>query len=85
MSEVPTIHQVADRIKNLSRSKGAALTEHGVILCNMYTHVLMSFYEFAASLPQPHSDKLAELVKSKENLPFQVISLATPKEDDEEA
>lgn len=77
-----TIYQVADRIKNRAREKGAALLPNGEALCNLYTHVLMSFYEYADKLPEPYKTELETLIKSKENLPLQVISLVTPNEDE---
>lgn len=80
----PTIYQVADRIKNLARGKAgdATLLPNGEALCNLYTHVLMSFYAFAETLPEPYGKSLYKLIESKENLPAQVISLVKTDEDD---
>lgn len=48
------LYSLAARVKNLARGDDASLTPIGEKLCNLYIHVLMDFYEFAETLPEPY-------------------------------
>ena len=73
------IYAIAARIKNLARDYDANLTPLGEQLCNLYTHVIKDFYEFAETLPEPHKTKLMELIESKEGFCRDVIELNRKK------
>lgn len=70
------IYKVSARIKNLARQgAGANLTPAGDVLCNSYTHVIKSFYDFADKIEDADTKiKLIEKIKSNEGMVSQVIS-----------
>lgn len=70
------IYKLSARIKNLARQGGlASLTPVGESLCNVYTHVLKAFYDFAESLPDKEVKiKLVELTRKHETMPGDFIS-----------
>lgn len=80
------IYKVAARVKNLARSvpsvngrSSADLTPAGDTLCNLYTHVLKSLYDFAETLDKPTGEKLYNLLRQQEDMPARVIELLRPK------
>lgn len=69
------IYKVSARIKNLARSSDASLTAVGDMLCNTYTHVAKSFYDFAETISDKETKiKLIELIKKNEIMPAQFIA-----------
>jgi uncharacterized protein (UPF0305 family) len=70
------IYKISARVKNLARSDGqAALTPVGDALCNIYTHVLKSFYDFADTIQDKETKiRLIKLIQSQEGMPGNVIS-----------
>jgi hypothetical protein len=69
------LYSLAARVKNLAREDDASLTPIGESLCNLYIHVLMDFYKYADTLPEPHKEKLVTLIESKEDFCKNVIEL----------
>lgn len=69
------LYSLAARVKNLAREDDASLTPIGESLCNLYIHILMDFYKYAETLPEPHKTKLSELIESKEGFCRDVIEL----------
>src|SRR5579871_6058593 len=72
-------YAIAARVKNLARSSDASLTPMGESLCNIYVHILKSFYDCAETLPEPYKKTLIDLVKSKEGMCRDVIKLNRKK------
>ena len=69
------IYKIAARVKNLARSDGqAALMPAGEALCNVYTHVLKTFYDFADTLDKETKIKLYQLIQKNENMPGNLIA-----------
>ncbi len=70
------IYKLSARIKNLARSgAGANLTPAGDVLCNSYTHVMKSFYNFAETIQDKDLKiKLHDLVRANEGVPAQIIA-----------
>lgn len=73
------IYKLAARVKNLARVDGsAALTPVGEALCNTYTHVLKSFYDFADTIQDRNTKrKLYNLIRQNEGMPGNLISVGT--------
>jgi len=70
------IYKIAARIKNEARGKHgeATLTTVGVSLCNMFTHMLKSFYDFAETIPDKEVKiRLIELIRRQEKVPGDFI------------
>jgi len=70
------IYKLSARVKNLARVDGtASLTPTGEALCNVYTHVLKAFYDFAETI-QDKSVKirLINLIRNQEGMPGNLIS-----------
>lgn len=78
------IYEVDARVKNHVAMAGIPLSGAGVQMCNMYTHVLMSLYTYAETLPEPFKTQLSALIRSKENMPMQVIKLVNPEPEEDE-
>jgi hypothetical protein len=69
------IYKIAARVKNLARSDGqAALMPAGEALCNVYTHVLKAFYDFADTLPPEHRVRMYDLIRHHEGMPGNLIA-----------
>lgn len=69
------IYAVSARVKNqATMAVNNNLTPVGVALCNTYTHVLMSLYSFANTLPDEHRDRMKDLIRSHERMPADFIS-----------
>jgi len=73
------IYSLAARVKNLARMDDASLTPIGEALCNIYIHVLVDFYEYAETLPEPHKTSLTNLIESKESFCRDVMELNRKK------
>lgn len=73
------IYEVDGRVKNHVAMTGIPLSAAGVQMCNMYTHVLMSLYAYAETLPEPFKAQLNALIRSKETMPMEVIKLVNPE------
>lgn len=69
------IYKIAARVKNLARVDGqAALMPAGEMLCNQYTHVLKSFYDFANTIADPELKiRLCKLIQKHEDMPGKLI------------
>lgn len=73
------IYKIVARVKNHARSKSATLTPVGDALCNTYTHVIKSFYDFANSLTDKNDKiRLIELIRKNETMPGDFIMAVTP-------
>jgi hypothetical protein len=70
------IYKLSARVKNLARDNGsAALTPVGEALCNVYTHVLKEFYDFAETIQDKSTKiKLINLIRKNEGMPGNLIS-----------
>jgi hypothetical protein len=69
------IYKVNARIKNLARSGGAVLTPTGEMLCSLYTHVMLAFYDFANKIENREIKiKLIDLIKENEKMPANMIA-----------
>lgn len=73
------IYEVDARVKNHVAREGIPLSAAGIQMCNMFTHVLMSLYEYSETLPEPYKSRLTTLIESKENTPAQIIKLVNPE------
>jgi hypothetical protein len=68
------IYKVAARVKNLARGSKATLTPVGESLCNVFVHVLKTFYDFAETIQDKDvRAKLIELVRTQEAMPGNFI------------
>jgi hypothetical protein len=71
------IYKIKARVANLARESGGSLTPTGEILCNTYTHVLKSLYEFAEKIEDGDlRNRLTILIRNSEGIPGTVISAA---------
>lgn len=75
MDNSSDIYKVSARIKNLARGTDASLTSVGEALCNSYTHVAKSLYDFADTIQDRETKvKLIELIRKSEEMPGQFIA-----------
>lgn len=70
------IYKISARVKNLARGTNVKLTPVGDALCNTYTHVLKSFYDFANTLDSQTKNRFVNLIRSHEKMPGDVIASA---------
>lgn len=74
------IYKISARVKNLARAKDASLTTVGVALCNVYTHVLKAFYDFADAQDDKETKiKLTDLIRKQEEMPANFIAAVHAK------
>lgn len=70
-----TVYSIVARMRNLvSFAVNSNPTPMGIQLCNAYTHVLKSFYDFSHSLSEEECSRLSELIRKNESLPANFIS-----------
>lgn len=76
LDEPSALFKTAGRIKNLARDWDAALTPAGEGLCNMYAHVLQSFYDFAPNIQEEIiRNKFLKLIEEHESMPAKLIRI----------
>lgn len=71
------IYKVSARIKNQAReAANGNLTRVGDALCNLHTHVTMSYYMLAETIADPEIKKrLLELARTNESMPADLLKL----------
>lgn len=73
------IYNICGRVKNKVTAGGAALTPHGIQLCNTFTHVLKELYDFSKTLPPSEEASLRAILAKHESMPSDLINLITPR------
>lgn len=69
------IYKISARVKNIARGGGGNLTDVGDMLCNTFTHVAKSFYDFAEKISDKETKiKLIELIRRHEDMPGNFIA-----------
>jgi hypothetical protein len=74
------VHTISARVKNLIAKEDIALSPVGKVLVNYFTLVLKNLYDFSETLPEPHKQRLNEVIGRTEDMPLLVIKVSTPKE-----
>lgn len=77
--ESSDIYRISARVKNLARDGGGSLTPVGESMCNLYVHVIKSFYDFADTLETTKREEFRALIRSHEGMPGKLISLTRKK------
>jgi hypothetical protein len=76
-----SIYEIKARIGNKIASSDIALSPVGEVLVNYFSLALKDLYDFSDTLPLEQRSKLNSILAQKEDVPKQIIQVATPKEE----
>ena len=76
------IYQISARIKNAAAKNDHAFSAQGMALCNMYTHVIKTLYDFSDTLEdRDAAARLNDVILKQEDFPAKLLDLFVPVQE----